>query len=344
MTGDYDKIYRQFEENFRKEAESLISEDKTRNTLKMEKIRFGNAEKYNIPVTKIVGSSLVRYTKDMLRRCQPLFPIYYILSMFTSFFYCLLLWCMAKCVFLYFTGLKEAFSRKTTLTLPVIFIAIVVICNSVVQASTRKILFKCNNSRYKNKNARKRISLFNAICYFISAAIIIITALFIYLEPGKIPAIQLSLSEVFILTVAMLSISGIHNVIYSSHFTAFASIGAAILLHRNGGAGNAISVYKGLSLTSFLAMRNLPIAEYATNSQLKNEFNQWLRSRAVTFRVYGAIAFFITFVLTALCIWNIITEGISAGLLIFTIAIFLVTAMLLLEILSCNYIIKSCAG
>lgn len=336
MDTGYNTIYKQFEKNFKEEAESFIPEDDIKVTLKMEKIRFENAEKYDISINKLTGSSLMRYTKDAARRCQPLFFIYYILSILTSFCYCLLMWSIAKCTFLYFTASnKEAFSDKLSFSVSLIFFAVAIICNSVTHIYTRKLLFTCKG------NIKTKLSLFNTACSLIAAIIIIISALFIYLSPGSVLTINLSLSEIFIITVAMLALSGVHNVIYSSHFTAFMSIGYAIMLRRKPQTDNAISNYKDLSLKEFLSIRGITPADYKNDSQLQAEFNKWLRSKAVTLRTYSAIAFFITFILTFICLRQLIITGISASFIIFTIAAFIITVILFLSILSCSYITRN---
>ena len=76
MNTEYNTVYGQFEKNFKEQAESFIPEDDIKITLKMEKIRFENAEKYDISINKLTGNSLARYTKDAIRRRQPLFFIY----------------------------------------------------------------------------------------------------------------------------------------------------------------------------------------------------------------------------------------------------------------------------
>ena len=93
MDNEYRTIYKQFEKNFKEEAGTFITEEDIKSTLKMEKARFDNAEKYNIPINKFAGSSLARYTKDMLRQHQPLFFIYYMSGIVTEFFYCIVKTC-----------------------------------------------------------------------------------------------------------------------------------------------------------------------------------------------------------------------------------------------------------
>ena len=66
-----------------------------------------------------------------------------------------------------------------------------------------------------------------------------------------------------------------------------------------------------------------------------------MRSKAVSLRTYGAIAFFILFILLIICLRQLVLSGISAGFIIFTIVTLFITIMLFIEILSCNYIIKS---
>ena len=50
MNTEYNTVYGQFEKIFKEQAESFIPEDDIKITLKMEKIRFENAEKYNISI------------------------------------------------------------------------------------------------------------------------------------------------------------------------------------------------------------------------------------------------------------------------------------------------------
>ena len=335
MDNEYRTIYKQFEKNFKEEAGTFITEEDIKSTLKMEKARFDNAEKYNIPVSKFAGSSLARYTKDMARQRQPLFIIYYILSMATEFFYCLLMWMAVKCVFLYMAGInKEAFSGKITMSLSIIFFVTVIICNSVTRFYTRKLLYSCK------ADIKRKIAVFNTCCYLISAVIIAASAVFIYLNKENYISASLSLFQVFIFTVAMLSASGIHNVIYSSHFTSCITIGYWIIKRNSLEQDKAAEKYIQLSLKSFLIQHKIPESSYKENTRLQAGFKQWMRSKAVSLRTYGAIAFFILFILLIICLRQLVLPGISAWFIIFILITLFITIMLFIEILSCNYIIK----
>lgn len=340
MNNDYNAIYGQFEKNFKEEASSFITEESIQNTLAMEKIRFDNASKCNIPINTITGNSLARYTKDRLRQCQPLFSVYYILSMLSELSYYLLIWSIVKCTYFYFTGFKKAFSVKLSFSVSLVFFIVIIIYSAVTKSYARNQLFKCSNNSIQN--VKSKIYVFNTICGFISAVIVIVPALFVYLNLGRFPAASLSLFEVFIFTVAMLSVSGVHNVIYSSHFTSFITTGYLYMLRRIPERNSAISHYRELSLTSFLSLRRLTVTEYKESVHLQLEFNQWLRHKIITFRVYGALALFITAILAAICIRQLIITGPSTGLIIFTAAALVVTALMLLEIISCNCILKTC--
>lgn len=332
--------YVEFEKIFREEANSFITEESIKNTLAMEKIRFENAEKYNIPIKKITGNNIARYTKDMVRRCQPLFFVYYILSVLSEFSYYLLIWSVVKCTYLYFTVTEKAFSKKLSFSVSPIFFAVIIIYNAVTQIYARHLLFKCNKTDIKNVNSK--ISVFNAICCFVSAVVVVVPALCIYLNLGQSLTLNLSLFEVFIFTVALLSVAGVHNVLYSSHFTSFIMTGYLYALHKLPEADSAISHYKELSLKSFLSSRKLAMSEYIKNVHLQAKFNQWLRQKVITLRVYGAVAFFITAILTAICLRQLITTGLSVKLVIFTATVFITTAFMLLEIISCNCVLKAC--
>lgn len=339
MDNKYETLYKQFEKNFREEAEAFITEEDIKGVLRMERVRFDNAEKYNIPINKFAGSSLARYTKDMLRQRQPLFFIYYIISQITSFFYCLLIWGTVKCIFLYLTGInKEAFTEKIPMSLPVIFFAVVITCNSVIQFYTRKNLYSCKG------NIKIRIPVLNTVCYLVSAAIVVMSALFIYINKENYLSVYLSLFQVFMITVAMLSLSGIHNVIYSSNFISFIIAGCMVILHKVPEADRAVYGYIELSLKKFLVKHKVSRDSYNADSQLQSEYKKWMRSHAVTLRAYGAIAFFIAFMLLIICLGQLFITGISAGLIVFGIVVLLVTVILFLEILSCNLIIKVCCG
>jgi len=342
MDNNYNIIYQKFEKNFQEEAKSYIPDNKIKNILDMEKLRLNNAEKYNIPYNRITGGSLARYTKDVLRQNQPLFFIYYILGMAAGFSYCLLIWSVVKCTILYLAGFKDAFSTHLPYSVSIVFFAVIIICSSVTQLYTRKLLSAGSTMNNGRKGTRTKISVFNAVCYSISAIIITAAALFIYLSPENAPSAKLSLSGIFIMVVALLSLSGIHNVIYSSHIVTFLTAGYAAMMHNPQERDNAISHYIGLSLSAFLATRHIEMADYNKNTSMHNDFNYFLRRKVITFRVYGALAFFITFILAALCIRQLITTGWSSELVIFTVFALVITVIMLLEIISCNYILKTC--
>lgn len=337
MDKKYENIYNQFEKNFKEEAEGFITEEDIKSTLHMEQVLFKNACKYNIPVNKFAGSSLARYVKDMLRQRQPLFFIYYILSQVTSFFYCLLIWGTIKCVFLYLTGInKQVFTEKISMSVPVIFFAVVIICNALMQFYTRKVLYSCKG------NIKKKISVFNISCYLISACIVIASAMFLYLDKENYLSVHLSLFQIFIITAALLSVSGIHNVIYSSNFALFVAICCAVMLHKVPETERAVSCYIQASLKTFLLKKKISASSYNDNKQISTEYKTWLRSHVVTLRAYSAIAFFIAFMLAIICLRQLFITGVSAGMAIFSITVLLVTVMLFLGILSCNQILKAC--
>lgn len=338
MNSDYDTIYEQFEKNFKEEANSFIAESNIKNALRTEKILFDNAKKYDIPINKIVGNSIVRYTKDVLRHCQPLFFIYYIISVLSEFFYYLLIWSVIKCIYFYFTGLDKTFSRQISFSVSIVFFAVIIIYNVVTKSYARNLLFKC--SQKDIPNVKSKINIFNIVCCFISASIVIISTLFIYLNPRRVPVVSYSLFEIFIFTVAILSLSGVHNVIYSSHLIPFITTGYLYILHKYSKANSAILHYKELSLENFLILRHITISEYKENIDLQTEFNKWLHQKIITFRVYGALAFFITVILTVVCLKQLIKIGLSIELIIFTVIAFVITIFILLEITSCNCILK----
>ncbi|MCI8748711.1 MAG: hypothetical protein HFH67_12750 [Lachnospiraceae bacterium] len=337
MDNKYETVYKQFEKNFKEEAEAFITKEDIKSTLHMEHVRFSNAEKYNIPINKFAGSSLARYTKDMLRQRQPLFFIYYILSQVTSFFYCLLIWGTIKCVFLYLVGInKEAFSEKMPMSMPVIFFAVVIICNAFMQFYTRKVLYSCKG------NIKKRISILNIACYFISAVIVVLSVLFLYINKENYLSVNLSLFQIFIISAAMLSAAGIHNVIYSSNSVSFVAICGTIMLHKVPETDKAVTDYMEFSLKTFLIRHNVSSSSYRQDIQLQEEYKKWLRSHVVTIRAYGAIAFFIAFMLVIICLRQLVITGVSAGMAIFSITALAVTAIFFLIILSCNQILKAC--
>ena len=337
MDKEYETVYKQFEKNFREEAEAFITEEDIKSTLKMESVRFSNAEKNNIAISKFTGSSIARYTKDMLRQCQPLFFIYYILSQVTSFFYCLFIWGTVKCTFLYLTGInKEAFSEKIPMSMPVIFCAVIITCNSLIRFYTRKLLYS-----YKG-NIKKSISIFSITCYLISVVILVLQAMSLYLDKEIYWSVNLSLFQMFIITAALLLASGVHNVIYSSNFSLSVAICYAVMLRKPAEINKAVESYMRFSFKIFLIKHKVSGSSYNENSQFKTEYKEWIRSHVVTLRAYGAIAFFIAFMLVIICLRQIIITGISAGLAVFSIAALLITIMLFLEISSCNQIIKAC--
>ncbi len=347
MNYDYDKVYDEFKENFKEEANSLISADKIQQVLKDEKRIFSIAKKHGISIKSFAGNNLVRYTKDTLRRCQPLSFIYFILSFFTEFFYCMLLWCAVKCCILYFIGNKSAFSETIPLTAAPIFFTVVLICHAVTQNHTKhKLLRNADNLKHS-------VLIFNAVAYIISAVIIATVFLLLYLNLSNAGSrnrnifydnfFNITLFNIFLYTVAFLFLSGIHNVIYSSHIVSFITIGTMLLLHHNNQVDKAINHYTALRLANFVSVRHITIDDYKKSDQHIKEFNSLTRSSLKSYRLYSSFGLFIAIVLDATCIMQLF-KALGIGFIIFTFVSLIITFILFIAILSCNGVLKFING
>ena len=347
MNYDYDKIYDEFKESFKEEANSLISADKIRQVLKDEKRIFSSAKKHNVSIKSFAGNNLVRYTKDTLRRCQPLSFIYFILSFFTEFFYCMLLWCAVKCCILYFIGNKNAFSETIPLTAAPIFFAASLICHAITQYHTKYKLLR------NTDNIKHSISIFNIISYIISAVVITAVFLLLYYNLDS-PSYEnrnifyenffnITLFNIFLYAVAFLFLSGIHNVIYSSHIVSFITIGTMVFLRHTDQTDKSINHYMALRLANFVSIRHITIEDYKKSDKHIKEFNSLMRSSLKSYRLYSSFGLFIAIVLDVTCIIQLF-KALEIGFIIFTFVSLIITFILFITILSCNGALKFING
>ncbi len=340
MQDDCEKLYEIFVDGFIEEAKGLIAKDEIERVLDDERTRFDNAKKYGVNPQRFIGNNIARYVKDAVRRSQPLFFVYYLLSIVTQFFYCLFFWVLVKCVFFYFTGVDDAFSSKMELSVSYVFIAGAIISNSAIQVYARNALLR------PKKDVRKNIFIFSAAAYAAFAAAVLFSGAAAYFDKFVF-ALDFTLMEAFLSAVAALFLSGIHNVAYSSHFSAFISIAAAVVLRRDEDKKKAIKHYELLSFSNFLTSRGVDfdVSDYSVkddrlSDDLKDGFRQSFRLKIISMRAYFAIGFFIMFILSAICIRQLAVSGISAGFAAFSAVSVIICALLLILVFACNAVLN----
>ncbi len=327
-TNDYDNKYNELEKAFREEAKSLIKDEKADEIMKEQQILFDNAKTNNIPVNSLIGNNTLSYAKNLLRKNQPFYPVYALLYFLTEFAYIMLFWVILVCTSHYVTGNHNAFSQPLKLSLSPFVIGIILLCSELIKIHTAKKLASANNMQ--NAYFKKELKTYKICAYFISAVLIFIFAFILYETGYFLNLFQITLFEMFLFTVAMLLLSGIHNVIYSSHFIPFFEIGIFTLLRKKENAETALKEYTEMSFLQYNASGNKPTEEFISA----------LKTRMASYRTYCILALFICVVLFIVCIYQMIVSPLTIGIIIFTILVVIVSALFLAATISCQKIVK----
>lgn len=331
----YDDIYAEFVKSFKEEANTLISDADIEKILSEEEARLACADRENIEYSSYMGSNMVKYAKDTLRRHQPLFGLYQFLSILTQLGYCFLLWGVLKYIYCYFTGYINSFSEPVSFSLSTIIILIFIPCLNIKQSYLRKYLSRVSDKNAKHNKNRSFYLVYSGIYTFV---ILALTAV-LYIS-FNINSIRCSLMNIFLFAVTLLFLSGIHNVLYSSHFITFMSVGGFAVMKKPEVSLQNATQYKDSVLTQYLAQHKYTLTKYKTDTSIQTDFAKVYRHKIINYRVYCAIAFFITGALDFICFYQLISAGASYGFSIFAVISLLITLILLAAIISCNKLLK----
>lgn len=328
-------------EAFSKEARSLIPESVIEQILDKEKIRFENASLLDIPPEKLVRHNTTRYCKDLLRKQQPLPFLYFFLCFLTE----ISVWLIPYGIFIEICNYMSA-QKSRSFTFPFLYGLFVII--GIVTGSTlsrqhlQNFLVspafaqkdKSSIQKAKTSLTRFRLLLFFSIIIFAGAAIILITVLSWY------KSVSIGFSACFIAYVICILLSGIHNVIYSSHCLSFFNIGVLLLTRQpDSNVEAATNQYLNLRYLQMLSPSGKTLKALKKNPALEKELRKSLHSHMTTQRIYYTLAVIILSALDIICIVQFHTTT-APALACFFVLSMLCTFVFLFAFFCANHIFQ----
>lgn len=330
---NYDEIFYNIKQNFKEEARSLLTDTQIQKTLEHEKQRFQTAQTEKISVRQWMGSNSAGYSKMLLRKQQPFFPVYYLLGIFTEASCILFLFYLVRCLLGILLG-TGSFSSAYPISFMTFIILGCFLWKKSVTAYTCHLLDSPQKTAILSK--RRRFLLLS-FCFTVAATIALCIMDSLFTSFSETPV---TLPQSFLLYVLMLFLSGIHNVIFSSHLMPFLSAGAfRITGNSHEKADQAASHYIQLRTIQQLAARHLTAQDLQTNTALQTELLLSVRSSLITYRVYTVLALLILLVLDILCIRQF-THLPDPGVLTLGITALFITFLLIIALISCNNLIS----
>lgn len=318
----YQDTLKQLESEFQEEAASFLTEAQINQILQSEKTQLTFAEQQHIPPRSWMGNNLRRYCKDLLRRQQPLFALYYLLSVCTEasivFFLCYGIY------FLLHAGLTGlSFSGVPG----------IVLTWFCYQEWNRHYFQRSISRNHVPKQGHKYL-------HFIVPALII-SMLSIRFWPLLLSLYRhLNLQNTFLLCVLFLFLSGIHNVLYSSHLLTYFTVGFLSLSKRSEmETEEAAAQYLKNKSTAILAARKKTEDEMLSNPRLYADIHMEIRSRLLTNRIYLLFAILLLAIFDILCIYQYVQARSLSALLLGTASI-ACTGTLAVFFISCNELIR----
>lgn len=318
----YQDTLMQIQDTFQEEAASLLNKEQIQQILLSEESHIRFAEQHHIPVYSWIGNNTRRYCKDLLRRQQPFFVLYYLLGVCTEasivLFFCYLI----RALLTFFLG-SVSFAGVPGAILTFYW------CLEGNKHYTRHCLTK-----YKVPKKGHRVLLLLIPALAISLVSVLLWQQLVPLYR------QLSLYNTFLLYVALLFLSGIHNVLYSSHIITFFSVGVFKVFGRYPEEmQQANRRYLDNRSTALLAARKQTLEQMRADPALYADIHMEIRSHLVTNRIYLGIAWFILAILDIICIYQYTHTG-TGAILVFGILTLLCTIVLSIFIVACNELIR----
>jgi len=342
--------YHTVAEAFSEEAGSLISDSAIKETLDTEKIRFENASLLHISPEKLTGNNMARHCKDLLRKKQPLPFLYSLLCFFTEITVWLIPYGILVEACQYISEKNSSSFSFPALYGPVL-IAALVAANTLYRQYMLKLLSTPLSVQKTSKNgqtdsnnlsvsaAKKSLTCFRFLAYLNTVVIALLIILLIhFLEWNQ--KVSIRFSTCFIAYVACILLSGIHNVLYSSHFLSFFTIGVLLLSRRPQSEIDAAArQYLNLRYLQILTPVHKTLKDLAENAELEKKLQETLHSHMITQRIYDLFALVILIALDVLCITQLRTNTAPALICFFALSV-LLTCILLLAFISANHILK----
>lgn len=314
----YPDTLAQIQEQFQEEAACHLPEDKIHQILQTETAKLQFAEQHKIPLYRWIGSNTRRYCKDLLRRQQPFFPLYYLLSV-----------CTEASIVLFFSYLIQSLLGYFSISLSF---------TGVPGAILALFLAKEWNKTYTGHCMEKKELPKTGYRILIPVlSLTIISVIFIPAWTSLLPFLRkITLLNAFLLYVALLFLSGIHNVLYSSHLMTFITIGAFRLSRRPLAEQTAtMEHYIREREKEMLALRKKTVTEMHNDPTVYADVHMDIRARLITNRIYLSLALFILIILDFICIYQYVHLQ-ALSILAFGIATILGSGLLLICLFSCN--------
>lgn len=324
--------YRKTEETitayFREEAASLLPQTEIDKVLTEEKRRISRAETAGIPCRSWMGTNLQRYSKELLRRRQPFFAGYVLLGFCTE----------VSCALLILYALQWLLLQFTSAQMKTYFSAIPVLLTGYFLWIRLSQAYSCRKLTLAQTPAEtladklKKFRIVSGMVLF--AGIVAILSLFW----NGISSIlnPLNVSHIFYLYIALILLSGIHNVLYASQCIPFLSIGVFSLNKQfSADRSNAIKWYMEHRKKQFLVSRKKTVQEFGADEALQAEFGLSIRSHIITYRIYIVLALFILSFLVGLCIYQSV-KAFTIPVLIMGLVSLFIALLFLAAFLACQ--------
>lgn len=318
----YQDTLAQIEENLQEEAACHLPEDTIAQILQTETTMLHFAEQHQVPLYRWIGSNTRRYCKDLLRRQQPFFPFYYLLSV-----------CTEASIVLFFFYLIQSLLRYFSVSLSFSGVPGAILALFLAKEWSKAYTRHCLEKKGLPKTS------YHILIYVFSMAII--SVIFIPAWPVLLPLLRkITLLNSFLLYVALLFLSGIHNVLYSSHLITYLTIGASVLRRCPLPEQTAaIEHYMQEREKALLAARKKTVDEMNHDPALYADIHMDIRSRLFTNRIYLTLALFILTILDFVCIYQYAHLHVLS-VLAFGMLSILCSGLLLICLLSCNTLLR----
>ncbi len=330
------------------EAKTLLSKESIENITEEEKQKWELSELLSLPQESYIGNNLTRYTKGLVRKKQPFSFLYYFLGFMMEFSMCLLLYVI---LFGAWNAVTNGFSAFLS---PVEFLnaGSIIFCLLLFMDGRRiylgKLLKSSAKTDFSEKNfSKEELQTIENKCRKSSLPVLFLSILLCCIFCGVIRSFHLSKNIKIDLPVAFLTyaafalLSGLHNVLYSSHFLPFFTIGGSMLSNRpKEQTEEALSHYKLLSYEQILDRSGKTLEEFTTDETTAKDTMQLLRNRLNTYRVYSVLGLFIVFILDIVCIRTLVAS-VTLTLAVFFLISLLGTVIFLTAFLSAQKTLRS---
>ena len=307
MKDKYDEVFDEITKLYTEEAKPLLSEKKIDAALEREKNYIEYIRNAGLSPDIITRGNTAKYCKDMVRKDQPLYFLYYILGLLTGISYCMLFWLILKCTAMYLLGHADSFTSGIPLSYSLYIVSVYYIFNDIINYVQKK-------SAINNKSSLHLSFLRIIELILISGGCAVIYGLSAFKGLFKI-----SLLNAFLITAGLLFLSGIHNVIYSSRFISFLTIGVMTLIRK------PASVIDD-ALADYIKRNDKP--QDTLIRQLKSD------------STYCYLGLFMAVILDIICLKQLLIH-LEVKRILFFIAVVIITLLLFTAIISCKCVISA---